>query len=188
MITLFDRFHHVEECDDGNLVNGDGCSAACVIEPGWQCEIGFPDTCTPIKGFAATAANAVPREGLLSIVPIQGGGVIGSGRISTFGWASFISASELPGSATQLPAIFRHGPAHPNDAVETDAGANPISAAGDAFVCPCAGVSDNGGVLPGLVVSTAGVVQEPAGVYPRDGADCSWIFPYSQYQKASPLP
>ncbi len=26
-----------EACDDGNTANGDGCSSACAIEPGWQC-------------------------------------------------------------------------------------------------------------------------------------------------------
>jgi cysteine-rich repeat protein len=26
-----------EQCDDGNAIAGDGCSAACTIEPGWVC-------------------------------------------------------------------------------------------------------------------------------------------------------
>jgi large repetitive protein len=25
------------QCDDGNVVSGDGCSATCAIEPGWGC-------------------------------------------------------------------------------------------------------------------------------------------------------
>lgn len=28
-----------EQCDDGNIVNGDGCSSTCVIETGWQCAV-----------------------------------------------------------------------------------------------------------------------------------------------------
>ena len=28
-----------EQCDDGNRTNGDGCSATCQIEAGWQCSI-----------------------------------------------------------------------------------------------------------------------------------------------------
>ena len=28
-----------EECDDGNLNDGDGCSAQCTIEPGWTCSL-----------------------------------------------------------------------------------------------------------------------------------------------------
>lgn len=35
----------IEVCDDGNLVDGDGCSAACAIETDWVCE---PN---PIIGF-----------------------------------------------------------------------------------------------------------------------------------------
>jgi cysteine-rich repeat protein len=27
----------LEQCDDGNTVNGDGCSSACKIESGWSC-------------------------------------------------------------------------------------------------------------------------------------------------------
>ncbi|KAJ9505103.1 hypothetical protein QJQ45_027561 [Haematococcus lacustris] len=34
----------LEECDDGDLSNGDGCSAACVVEPGWKCS-GSPSIC-----------------------------------------------------------------------------------------------------------------------------------------------
>jgi cysteine-rich repeat protein len=30
------------ECDDGNLVNGDGCSSACEIEADWTCTGGSP--------------------------------------------------------------------------------------------------------------------------------------------------
>lgn len=36
-----------EECDDGNLINGDGCSSDCKVEDGWQCtefkEGNYPD-------------------------------------------------------------------------------------------------------------------------------------------------
>jgi len=27
-----------EECDDGNIVNGDGCDAGCAVEAGWTCQ------------------------------------------------------------------------------------------------------------------------------------------------------
>jgi len=26
-----------EECDDGNNINGDGCSSTCTVEPEWEC-------------------------------------------------------------------------------------------------------------------------------------------------------
>jgi len=27
----------VNECDDGNVVDGDGCSGLCQVEAGWEC-------------------------------------------------------------------------------------------------------------------------------------------------------
>ncbi|MBK8156961.1 MAG: hypothetical protein IPK55_13745 [Streptococcus sp.] len=38
-----------EDCDDGNLEDGDGCSFNCKIEVGWTCAGGdptHPDYCT----------------------------------------------------------------------------------------------------------------------------------------------
>lgn len=40
------------ECDDGNLISGDGCSKTCKIETGWNCTGGSstsPDTCTNVQ-------------------------------------------------------------------------------------------------------------------------------------------
>ncbi len=45
----------LEECDDGNTTDGDGCSAACTIEQGWACDGG---ACT-----ATVCGNGV-REGI----------------------------------------------------------------------------------------------------------------------------
>lgn len=25
------------QCDDGNVISGDGCSSKCMLEPGWVC-------------------------------------------------------------------------------------------------------------------------------------------------------
>lgn len=36
----------VEGCDDGNTQDGDGCSAACALEPGFRC-LGEPTVCAP---------------------------------------------------------------------------------------------------------------------------------------------
>jgi cysteine-rich repeat protein len=35
----------VEKCDDGNAVDGDGCSSNCLVEPGASC-MGMPSKCT----------------------------------------------------------------------------------------------------------------------------------------------
>ena len=34
-----------EQCDDGDTVSGDGCSATCQVEPGWTC-VGEPSVCS----------------------------------------------------------------------------------------------------------------------------------------------
>lgn len=40
-----------EECEDGNITPGDGCSASCLIETGYDCPVGGgvpPSTCSEI--------------------------------------------------------------------------------------------------------------------------------------------
>ncbi len=32
--------HNYYECDDGNLIDGDGCTSTCTIEFGWYCHDG----------------------------------------------------------------------------------------------------------------------------------------------------
>jgi cysteine-rich repeat protein len=39
----------LEECDDGNTEDGDGCSSSCAVEDGWQCS-GEPSDCSPAVG------------------------------------------------------------------------------------------------------------------------------------------
>ncbi|KTF92531.1 hypothetical protein cypCar_00036778 [Cyprinus carpio] len=38
-----------EDCDDGNLLNGDGCSKKCQVEPGFKCH-GRPSLCYVFEG------------------------------------------------------------------------------------------------------------------------------------------
>ena len=43
------------QCDDGNLNDGDGCSALCTLETGFICEGGSPtspDVCRPIESLS----------------------------------------------------------------------------------------------------------------------------------------
>ena len=37
-----------EQCDDGNTLNGDGCSGVCMVENGWRCS-GVPSVCEMIQ-------------------------------------------------------------------------------------------------------------------------------------------
>jgi cysteine-rich repeat protein len=39
-----------EVCEQGNTTNGDGCSAQCNVEPGWNCTAAVPAVCAPICG------------------------------------------------------------------------------------------------------------------------------------------
>lgn len=42
----------MQECDDGNVLPGDGCSELCKLEAGWRCDgrTCGKDTCRPMCG------------------------------------------------------------------------------------------------------------------------------------------
>jgi cysteine-rich repeat protein len=56
-----------EECDDGNRVDGDGCSSKCTIEVGWSCET-CPPSGTPVtvSSSASSAAGACTAADFLA--------------------------------------------------------------------------------------------------------------------------
>jgi len=45
-----------ESCDDGNKTDGDGCSSACKVEPGWSCS-GQPSACEATCGDGIAAGQ-----------------------------------------------------------------------------------------------------------------------------------
>ncbi|MHC4698755.1 MAG: DUF4215 domain-containing protein, partial [Planctomycetota bacterium] len=51
-----------EQCDDGNTASGDGCSATCAIESGWDCT-GEPSTCTFHCGDGGIGASEECDDG-----------------------------------------------------------------------------------------------------------------------------
>jgi cysteine-rich repeat protein len=51
-----------EECDDGNLVDGDGCSSTCMVETGWDCA-GFPPVCTENCGDGLVVGTEACDDG-----------------------------------------------------------------------------------------------------------------------------
>lgn len=58
------------QCDDGNRLNGDGCSSNCVIESGWSCTPTSPSICQlfqPIT-MSLTSLAKVPGKNSLNIV------------------------------------------------------------------------------------------------------------------------
>jgi uncharacterized repeat protein (TIGR01451 family) len=66
-----------EQCDQGNTNNGDGCSAQCQVEPGWQCS-GQPSVCVRVADLAVTKtdgqATAVPGEPLTYTIAASNAG------------------------------------------------------------------------------------------------------------------
>ena len=64
-----DRRKITTECDDGNTFNGDGCSAECSVEEGYNCEGGSPgnpDTCTKIN-YQMKITSSDVKPGTISI-------------------------------------------------------------------------------------------------------------------------
>lgn len=58
------------ECDDGNLVDGDGCDSTCHVEPGYVCEGGnitIPDYCRNTLNFSYSIDHLDSYEQLLII-------------------------------------------------------------------------------------------------------------------------
>ncbi|MDD5469506.1 MAG: DUF4215 domain-containing protein, partial [Candidatus Peribacteraceae bacterium] len=62
-----------EQCDDGNLRNGDGCSSVCLFEYGYAC-LGRPSRCFPVCGDRIVVfpeecddGNAVDGDGCSSV-------------------------------------------------------------------------------------------------------------------------
>jgi len=52
-----------EACDDGNLVDNDGCSKTCTIESGWTCSGTNRSTCTPVCGDGKKLGNEACDDG-----------------------------------------------------------------------------------------------------------------------------
>ncbi|TVQ97277.1 MAG: DUF4215 domain-containing protein [Deltaproteobacteria bacterium] len=54
-----------EQCDDGNVEDGDGCSSTCRVEPGWRCDDSEPSVCEriPVCGNGAIEAGQECDDG-----------------------------------------------------------------------------------------------------------------------------
>ena len=68
-----------KQCDDGNTVNGDGCSSTCTIETGYSCS-GSPSVCSPICGDGLVVgiegcddSNTVSGDGCSSTCTVEVG-------------------------------------------------------------------------------------------------------------------
>lgn len=70
-------------CDDGNILNGDGCNSTCQVEHGFQCLGGSPrtrDVCTEVCGDGVNKGahqcddgNLINGDGCNSLCMIEQG-------------------------------------------------------------------------------------------------------------------
>jgi cysteine-rich repeat protein len=102
----------VEGCDDGNTVNGDGCSAACAVESGWDCT-GEPSTCTFHCGDAVIGASEECDDGN----EVRGDGCFVDCTVE-IGW----TCAGQPSVCTEL--------------MDPQIRWNPVSASGNVFCTP----------------------------------------------------
>src|SRR5688500_8364581 len=75
-----------EECDDGNALSGDGCSASCAEESGWVCD----PNCTELCGDGVMVGDEACDDGAETPCGLcnadcsgPGAGVCGDGVICT---------------------------------------------------------------------------------------------------------
>jgi cysteine-rich repeat protein len=81
----FVSFHSQTACDDGNVQNGDGCSATCSQEAGWACSGGSAssrDVCTTVCGDLLTKGSERCDDG----ANIDGDGCSATCAVES-GWA-----------------------------------------------------------------------------------------------------
>ena len=57
------------ECDDHNLINGDGCDVSCQVEDSWECtqQPNGTDTCLPSAG-PDCQIHSLDEEAVLQVV------------------------------------------------------------------------------------------------------------------------
>ncbi len=75
------------ECDDGNILDGDGCSADCTVEAGYVCSGGnitSPDVCVSTQVLTATLS--LVRANLL-LVRFSGSVVSSVNSIAEIWWS-----------------------------------------------------------------------------------------------------
>jgi cysteine-rich repeat protein len=106
-----------EQCDDGNLVNGDGCSATCTIEAGWDCSVpiagqsienllingDFDDGVAPWSNSGTPFNPICTQETCGADFSVeQGGGFFWSGGAPSMSTTTASQSLVIPATATSL--------------------------------------------------------------------------------------
>ena len=86
-----------EACDDGNLTNGDGCTAACTVQTGYSCT-GTPSVCTENGPFPLTVSRSGTGTGAVYSTPA--GISCGGTCVANYSGATMVTltAAANPGS------------------------------------------------------------------------------------------
>mmetsp|Transcript_22180 Transcript_22180/g.21412 ORF Transcript_22180/g.21412 Transcript_22180/m.21412 type:complete len:221 (+) Transcript_22180:1575-2237(+) len=106
-----------EECDDGNIVSGDGCSDLCILEPWWTCAPSLADAVGPticafqcIQGYNTQYATApdyqdkmryAGRRGCDDNNLINGDGCNSDCNVET-GWECIGGDAATPDTCTEI--------------------------------------------------------------------------------------
>jgi len=122
-----------ETCDDGNIVDGDGCNSTCGIESGWSC-VGSPSVCNPsslcgngIINSPETCddSNLVNGDGCNATCSVEPGWSClnepSQCSLPEVHWENLqgapISASDVIPETTKVRLVFAHSGLSPGDPV-----------------------------------------------------------------------
>ena len=129
-----------EGCDDGNILDGDGCATGCSVEPHWVC-VGQPSVCTCAAGWTGPTCDTavVCGDG-----QIMGGEACDDGNTSMGDGCSAACVIEAGWKCVGVPSVCTDD----NECVlgtdNCDANATCTNTPGS-FICTCnAGYSGDG--------------------------------------------
>jgi cysteine-rich repeat protein len=130
-------FANVEECDDGNIVAGDGCSDLCrrevcgnaVLDAGEECDDG---NTTATDGCSATCTLEFCGDGIVGTIGNTGDG-FESGRLSRLPWTPGAPYGFSPSTAHARTGSFALGP--DNIGVASSSSTISLRTASDGRVC-----------------------------------------------------
>jgi len=94
-----------EECDDGNTAPGDGCSASCLVEPGWQCSPAGQGNAVADGSLEAGSPNPFWTETGEELTPICSESSCGFDLASDGDWYAWFGGIALPNLQTMSQVL-----------------------------------------------------------------------------------
>eukprot|EP00960_Hanusia_phi_P072259 767741-Hanusia_phi.AAC.1 len=151
------RWHLLEECDDGNRKDGDGCSQLCTIEEGYTCNDVSPNVCSQVAGsdfflYLQTQGSFLALMRFRSLRGVEPSVAIGSMDLNVVG--------RLAGRKTFFPSLYK-------DATVSESVNDLAHLPANSFQCLCSSSS------PLTFTNLSGLVHTPVG-FRSYNASCSW--------------